>query len=234
MSRLAAAPSGTDCLPVPTPSAPGSGRERLASRPLLAILKVSLADAASIELPTRDTRDTAGSPARGSHDARTSSPPTPRVLLFQIFLNISIAHVCTPRCSPSRAMHAMLFFFFFPLLPLTAALLLFEATLQCHKRNNNARKPSGMSKQVLACPSNMVPIAKSVADTFDICAKRRKGRGALSVPPVLLRSRCLAVELCSIFDTFRKNPTRDDGKTFWSVRALFSCEYRANRSRGLF
>lgn len=71
----------------------------------------------------------------------------------------------------------------------TGALVLFKRTLQCHKCNNSAYKPSAMTEEVLGCQMNVEMSIKSVANTYGIYLKCRKGEGLICpfvLPPVAM------------------------------------------------
>lgn len=63
------------------------------------------------------------------------------------------------------------------MLVFTGALVLFQTTLQCHKRNNSGQYISEMTEEGLGCPLNIELTVKDVANLLDIYFKCRKGRG---------------------------------------------------------
>lgn len=67
------------------------------------------------------------------------------------------------------------------------------------------------------CPSNVATITKSVADTFDICSKRRKGRGPYLLSPSFSdrdASRWNYVRFLTLFENFPNETTGKRSRAF--------------------
>lgn len=110
----------------------------------------------------------------------------------------------------------------------------FKRTLQCHKRNNSAYKPSAMTEEVLVCPLNVEMITKSVANSLGIYLKCRKGRGpylSFRCSPRRNASLWNYVRFLTLGQIFVANV---HWKTILSFRALFSCKYLQGWSHWIF